>query len=122
MHCVLAKLILHEKMLVVFVRSLELAWERDLWQRWALQAVLDITPFLGRGAAKDTYNLLADGIRQLMLRVASVQETELASWAGQEERGTRPGVPPVKSQRNFTDPESRTMPIAAGACGSRGRA
>ena len=78
-----AQLILHEKMRAVFVRSLELARERNLLQGRSLQAVLDTTPMLGRGASKDTYNLWADGIRQLMRRLAAVQESELASWAGQ---------------------------------------
>ena len=81
--CFRAQLILHEKMREVFVRSLELARERGLLQGRSLRAVLDTTPILGRGAAKDTYNLLADGIRQLRRRLAAAQETELTVWAGQ---------------------------------------
>ena len=84
LQCFRAQLILHEQMRAVFVRSLELARERGLMQGRALRAVLDTTPILGRGAAKDTYNLLADGIRQLRRRLAAVQESELVSWAGQE--------------------------------------
>ena len=41
-------------------------------------------PILGRGAVKDTYNLLADGIRQWLRRLALVQEHELAPWAEQQ--------------------------------------
>ncbi len=68
LQCFRAQLILHEKMQEVFVRSLDPARERGLLQGRALQAVLDTTPILSRGAAKDTYNLLADVIRQLMHR------------------------------------------------------
>jgi hypothetical protein len=31
---------------------------------------LDTTPILGKGAVKDTYNLLAEGIEQLARRLA----------------------------------------------------
>ena len=41
----------------------------------------DTTPIWGRGAVKDTYNLLADGIRQLLRTLARVQDRELAPWA-----------------------------------------
>ena len=47
----------------------------------ALQVALDTTPILGRGAVKDTYKLLADGIRQLLRTLARVQDRELAPWA-----------------------------------------
>jgi len=33
---------------------------------------LDTTPILGKGAMKDTYNLLAEGIAQLACRLAEV--------------------------------------------------
>ena len=35
----------------------------------------------GRGAVKDTYNLLADGIRQMLRTLARVQDRELVPWA-----------------------------------------
>ena len=62
-----AQLVLHAQMRELFLRSLQVA--------------LDTTPIWGRGAVKDTYNLLADGIRQLLRTLARVQEMELASWA-----------------------------------------
>ena len=84
LQCFRAQLILHEKMRAVFVRSLSLARKRGLLKGKALKAVLDTTPILGRGAAKDTFNLLADGIRQLLRQLASAQEREVAIWAGEE--------------------------------------
>ena len=46
----------------VFLRSLELTREKGLLQCPAL----DTTPILGRGAVKDTYNLLANGYRRYL--------------------------------------------------------
>ena len=42
---------------------------------------LDTTYILGRGAVKDTYNLLADGIVKLMRVVAMVEDVPLRRWA-----------------------------------------
>jgi hypothetical protein len=42
---------------------------------------LDTTPILGKGAVKDTYNLLAEGIEQLACRLAEVEGERGAAWA-----------------------------------------
>ncbi len=65
----------------LFRRSLELARTQGLLRGRSLQVALDTTPIWGRGAVKDTYNLRADGIRQLLRTRARVQGTELAAWA-----------------------------------------
>ena len=62
-----AQLIRHEKTREVFRRSLDLTRQRGL----LLKVGLDTTPILGRGAEKDTYNLLADGNCQSMRRLDS---------------------------------------------------
>ena len=82
-----AQLILHDKLRDLFVRSLELAREKGLLKSKALRLVLDTTPILGRGAVKDTYNLLADGIRQLLRTMAKVEGAEEDSWAEREGYG-----------------------------------
>ncbi len=76
-----AQLVLHAQMRELFLRSLELARARGLLRGRSLQVALDTTPIWGRGAVKDTYNLLADGIRQLLRTLARVQDRELAAWA-----------------------------------------
>ena len=76
-----AQLVLHAQMRALFRRSLELARARGLLRGRSLQVALDTTPIWGRGAVKDTYNLLADGIRQLLRTLARVQDRELAPWA-----------------------------------------
>ena len=53
---------------------------RALFRR-SLQVALDTTPNWGRGAVKGTYNLPADGIRQLLRTLARLQDRELVPWA-----------------------------------------
>jgi Transposase DDE domain/Transposase domain (DUF772) len=68
-----AQLILHEKQRLLFQQSLELAKRRGkLGPQRRLRLALDTTPILGRGAVKDTYNLVADGI-VAVLRVLAAQ-------------------------------------------------
>ena len=42
---------------------------------------LDTTNILGRGAVRDTYNLLADGVVKLMRALAAVEQTAVKEWA-----------------------------------------
>lgn len=68
-----AQLVVHEEQRRLFQQSLELAKRRGKLERHRkLRVALDTTPILGRGAVKDTYNLLSDGIAQL-LRVLARQ-------------------------------------------------
>jgi transposase len=76
-----AQLVLKEKMREVFQRSLEYALQSGYLKRRKLRAVLDTTYILGRGAVKDTYNLLADSIRQLLRALAQAEGGELTAWA-----------------------------------------
>jgi len=76
-----AQLVLKEKMRAVFQRSLEYALQSGYLKKRKLRAVLDTTYILGRGAVKDTYNLLADSMRQLLSALAQERGTELAAWA-----------------------------------------
>src|SRR5262249_57332040 len=46
-----------------------------------IKAVLDTSFILGRGAVKDTYNLLADGIRQLIRALARRAQRPPEDWA-----------------------------------------
>jgi len=81
-----ALLILHEEHGAIFRKSLELAKRQGYFKgKRQLKLALDTTNILGRGAVKDTYNLLADGIVQV-LRVLARQagEEELGPWAERE--------------------------------------
>jgi hypothetical protein len=66
-----AHLILHEKVRGVFRRSLEFARQTGYLKGRRMKAALDTSYILGRGAVKDTYNLLADGIVQVVRELAA---------------------------------------------------
>jgi transposase len=82
-----AQLVLNEKMRAVFQRSLSFARQSGYMRKHKLRAVLDTTYILGRGAVKDTYNLLADGVGQLLRGLAQEDGTELPTWAEQHGYG-----------------------------------
>ena len=76
-----AQLILHDKVREVFESSLRLARESGYLKRRSMKVALDTTNILGRGAVKDTYNLLADGIVKLARALAAVAKTTDREWA-----------------------------------------
>jgi len=82
-----AQLVLKDGMRAVFQRSLEYALESGYLKQRKLRAVLDTTFILGRGAVKDTYNLLADSVRELLKAMAQAEERELTSWASEHGYG-----------------------------------
>ncbi len=79
-----AQLIIHDRARQMFRRSLRKAKESGFFKgRNKLHAAVDTTAILGRGAVKDTYNLLADGIAKLARTLAALEGAEPASWAAQ---------------------------------------
>ena len=63
-----AHLIVHERVRAVFQKSLDFARQTGYFRSRKLKVVLDTSYILGRGAVKDTYNLLGDGIRSSLGR------------------------------------------------------
>ena len=76
-----AQLILHGKVREVFESSLRLARESGCLKGRGMRVALDTTNILGRGAVKDTYNLLADGIVKLLRTLAAVEKSTVKEWA-----------------------------------------
>ena len=81
-----AQLIVHREQAAIFQKSLELAKRRGKFRLRSgparkLKVALDTTNILGRGAVKDTYNLLADGIVKLARVLARLAGQRLADWA-----------------------------------------
>ena len=76
-----AQLILHDRVREVFESSLCFARESGYLKRRSMKVALDTTNILGRGAVKDTYNLLADGIVKLMRALAAVERADVREWA-----------------------------------------
>ena len=104
-----AQLILHDKVREVFESSLRLARESGYLKRRSMKVALDTTNILGRGAVKDTYNLLADGIVKLLRALAQLRES--ASENGPRPRDTGGTLPPA----------SRARRPSTGATNGRGR-
>lgn len=83
-----AQLIVHEQARTLFQESVALATRKGkLRGDRKLRLALDTTPIFGRGAVKDTYNLLADGIvrvLRVLARQAGVRRGDrdgFATWA-----------------------------------------
>ena len=76
-----AQLILHDKVREVFESSLRLARQSGYLKKRGMRVALDTTYILGRGAVKDTYNLLADGIVKLLRALAAVAKITVRGWA-----------------------------------------
>ena len=76
-----ARLILHEKVREVFERSLRFARETGYPKSRRMKVALDTTYILGRGAVKDTYNLLSDGLVKLVRALSEVERSDLDEWA-----------------------------------------
>ena len=76
-----AQLILHDKVREVFESSLRLARESRYLKGRGMRLALDTTNILGRGAVKDTYDLLADGIVKLARALAQLKGINVGQWA-----------------------------------------
>ena len=76
-----AQLILHDKVREVFESSLRLARESGYLKGRGMKVALDTTNILGRGAVKDTCNLLADGIVKLLRALAQLKGINVGQWA-----------------------------------------
>lgn len=75
-----ARIHLSEMGEVVFKRVLEDAKRVGLLKGGKLKVALDTTPVLGRGAVKDTYNLVADGIRKVATVLAQLDGLSPEEW------------------------------------------
>ena len=79
-----ARLVLHEQGETLLKKSIDEARGAGYLTSRKIRVALDTTPTLGKGAVKDTYNLLADGIEKLAFRLAEVAGEPIASWAEKE--------------------------------------
>jgi hypothetical protein len=101
-------LVLHDQIRAVFQKSLALAGETGYLKDWKIKAVLHTSYILGRGAVKDTYNLLADGVVQLVRGLAGAQGIEPAAWAAAHQLSRYFGTS-LKGEAaiGWDDPEAR---------------
>src|SRR5690606_13085512 len=81
-----ARLLLHKKEGVAFERMIRRATREGLLPK-RLTIALDSSPVRGRGAVKDTFNLISDGVRAAVRDIATSQGTapsEIAAELGVE--------------------------------------
>jgi len=71
-----AKLVIHEQYGQIFEASVMACRRAGLLKRRKLDVAIDTTPVLGRGAVKDTYNLISDQIRTVVNEACA-----LKGWA-----------------------------------------
>src|SRR5687768_14285811 len=87
-----AQLIVHQEQATIFRQSLELAKRRGKFrtkggERRRLKLAFDTTNILGRGAVKDSYNLLGDGIVKVARVLARLVGQPVDGWAEQHGYG-----------------------------------
>ena len=103
-----AQLILHDTMREVFRKSLAFARQTGYLKGRKIKVVLDTSHILGRGAVKDTYNLLADGITELVEVLASHSGDEAEVWAKAKGLARYYGSSIKKDARiRWDDPQAR---------------
>ena len=109
-----AQLILHGKVREVFESSLRLARESGYLKKRSMRVALDTTFILGRGAVKDTYNLLADGIVKLMRALVDLEQTSVKEWAKAQGYGRYTGSS-IKGEAgiDWSDRKARETLLAA---------
>jgi transposase len=109
-----AQLVLHDRARELFIRSIEMAKSQGfLKRRKKLHIAVDTMAIFGRGAVKDTYNLLADGITQLIRTLAKLTGTSPQAWAEQHDLA-RYFQPSIKGseQVDWDDEQSRRKFLA----------
>lgn len=88
------RLTLHEQEGLMFAKSLEIARDKGILPK-SLRLALDSSPVRGRGAVKDTYNLLSDAIVALLRAIARARKTSpeaVAEEAGLERHLEAPSI------------------------------
>ena len=102
------RLIVNEEQGLLFQAALDEAKRRGCLPK-RLQAALDSSPVLGRGAVKDALNLISDAIGKVVRKVAEVQDQEARVLAAELSLGRHLSRGSVKGSRlvDWDDEESK---------------
>ena len=108
-----AQLLVHDLGKQAFERSLKLARNRG-HLKGRMRLAVDTTNVLGRGAVKDTYNLLGDGIALLMRALAGQETQEVEDWATTRKLGRYVSGSSLKGEADvdWDDPAARKRLLA----------
>jgi hypothetical protein len=101
---------LQERVRTVFQQSLTFARQSGYFRTRKLKVMLDTSYILGRGALKDAYNLLGDGIRKLVQALAASAGRNPEDWARKHELSRYFGSS-LKGEAgiDWDDPEAREV-------------
>lgn len=75
------QLIVHQQARKLFETSLKHARQKRFFKSPKLKTALDTTPIFGKGAVEDTYNLLAESLRQVLRVLAELEQKEFEVFA-----------------------------------------
>jgi transposase len=89
------RLIVHEAEGQIFETSIRVARDAGLLPK-KLRLSLDSSPVRGRGAVKDTYNLLSDAIKGVLARIAEEQERTIGEVAQESGLARHVSAPSIK--------------------------
>jgi hypothetical protein len=82
-----AKLVVHEAYGRILEKSVEACRAAGRMKRRKLEAAVDTTPILGRGAVLDTYNLVSDAIRRVVVEACALKQRDAEGVAGEQGLG-----------------------------------
>lgn len=74
-------LIIHKQQKYFFELSLKQARMQGFFKARNIKVALDTTPIFGKGAVQDTYNMLAEGLRQLLCVLAKLSSQSVEDYA-----------------------------------------
>lgn len=103
-----SKLILHDEYQRLFQASIEACRRSGLLKRKKLEIALDTTPIFGRGAVKDTFNLVSDQIRKVVQEIVALKGYDLEAVVSEHGLGRHFG-PSFKShfELDWNDEEQK---------------
>ncbi len=81
------QLILHKEAKLIFQKGIEHLRKQGFIKRHKIRLALDTTPIFGKGAVEDTFNMLAEGLRQVLWVLAELALQEPEDFARRHDFG-----------------------------------
>lgn len=81
------QLILHKEAKLIFRKGIEHLRKQGCIKRHKIRLALDTTPIFGKGAVEDTFNMLAEGLRQVLRVLAKLAKQEMDVFARSHDFG-----------------------------------
>jgi hypothetical protein len=75
------QLIIHKNARFIFQKGIEFLRTHGFMKKHGAHIVLDTTPIFGKGAVQDTFNMLAEGLRQVLKVLAPLESTAIEEFA-----------------------------------------